>query len=258
MTSIGDGAFSGCISLTGLIIPDSVTSIGESAFTGCAGLTSLDIPSSVKSVGDSAFEGCAGLTSVNIPNSMTSISWGVFEGCVSLASVSIPNSVEIINNRAFYDCGALTEVKIPSSVTSIGWNSFYGCSALSDIYYSGTESQWDKITIDYGNEDLLDANIHFLGSQSDVAISNISADEARRKISADFKNLSGESLTFSAICAVYDANGALIACEDTEATVASGDTKNVEFDLSVDNWASYKLFAWDDFSSLTPLGIAEN
>ena len=35
VVSIGDGAFSGCKSLTSITIPNSVTSIGRSAFSGC-------------------------------------------------------------------------------------------------------------------------------------------------------------------------------------------------------------------------------
>ena len=63
---IGNYAFSGCRSLTSLILPSSVTEIGESAFRGCSGLTSLTLPSSVTSIGKSAFEGCSGLTSIYV------------------------------------------------------------------------------------------------------------------------------------------------------------------------------------------------
>ena len=46
VTSIGDGAFFWCESLTSIQIPNSVTSIGACAFCGCTSLTSIEIPNS--------------------------------------------------------------------------------------------------------------------------------------------------------------------------------------------------------------------
>ena len=45
-------------------IPDSVTSIGNGAFLGCRSLTSVTIPDSVTSIGESAFYDCSSLTDV--------------------------------------------------------------------------------------------------------------------------------------------------------------------------------------------------
>jgi len=55
VTSIGNSAFSGALSLTNVNIPNSVTIIGDSAFANALSLTSITIPDSVISIGDNAF-----------------------------------------------------------------------------------------------------------------------------------------------------------------------------------------------------------
>ncbi len=91
----------------------SVTSIGEGAFAYCSSLTSVTIPNSVTSIGEYAFRDCSGLTSVTIPNSVTSIGIWAFYGCSGLTSVTIPNSVTSIGNQAFYNCSSLTSIYVP-------------------------------------------------------------------------------------------------------------------------------------------------
>ncbi len=63
-------------------IPNSVTSIGDNAFFGFISLTSMTIPNSVTSIGNRAFYYCTGLTSITIPNSVTSIGGDAFRGCI--------------------------------------------------------------------------------------------------------------------------------------------------------------------------------
>ncbi len=91
-------------------IPNSVTSIGNYAFYGCLSLTSVTIPNSVTSIGYEAFRDCSSLTSVTIPNSVTSIGEWAFADCSSLTSVTIPNSVTSIGEWAFADCSSLSTV----------------------------------------------------------------------------------------------------------------------------------------------------
>ncbi|MDY4593108.1 MAG: leucine-rich repeat protein [Eubacteriales bacterium] len=69
-TSIGNGVFWGCSSLTNINIPDSVTSIGYNAFNGCSSLTNLTIPNSITSIGQNAFEGCSSLTSITFQGTL--------------------------------------------------------------------------------------------------------------------------------------------------------------------------------------------
>ena len=133
VTSLGEGAFGGCSSLTSINIPNSVTRIGSSAFSGCRGLTSITIGNSVTSIGNNAFAGCSGLTSVTIPNSVTSIGDAAFGRCSSLTSVNIPDGVTSIGSWTFSGCSSLTSVIIPNSVTSIGVSAFSGCSSLTSV-----------------------------------------------------------------------------------------------------------------------------
>ena len=112
-------------------------------------------------IGNSAFYYCSSLTAVTIPDSVISIGEQAFIGCSSLGSVDIPGSVTSIGNYAFDYCSSLTAITIPNSVTSIGNSAFANCTSLSDVYYSGTQEQWDAISFGFDNDDLLNATIHY-------------------------------------------------------------------------------------------------
>ena len=167
LTSISFGAFQFCTSLTSVTIPNSVTSIGESAFYNCTSLTNIAIPNSVTIIDDYAFENCTSLTSViignsvTIPNSVTSIGYSAFYKCISLTSVTIGNSVARIDDSAFSNCTSLTSVTIGKSVTRIAYGAFYNCTSLKDVYYTGSQSDWNKISIGSDNQCLRNATIYY-------------------------------------------------------------------------------------------------
>jgi len=133
VTSIGNYAFCGCISLKSITIPNSITSIGYCAFMTCRSLTSVIIPNSVTSIGMGAFQSCDSLTSVTISNSITKIEDFSFNGCSSLTSIIIPSSVTSIGARAFADCSSLKSISIPNGVTNIEGETFLGCVSLTSI-----------------------------------------------------------------------------------------------------------------------------
>ncbi|MGN0812311.1 MAG: leucine-rich repeat protein [Candidatus Coproplasma sp.] len=200
---------------TEIIVPDYVTSISEGAFSGCSNLESITLPfvgGSVKTESDNyqyplgyifgmtsydggtetkqyyfgdnlssatndtyyiptslesvtitggnilrgAFYGCSGLMSVTIPDNVTSIGSCAFYGCSSLMSVTIPDSVTSIGFYAFYACGSLTSINIPDSVTSIGEDAF-----SNTAYYKDT-SNWEDNVL-YIGKHLIKANSSISG-----------------------------------------------------------------------------------------------
>ena len=121
------------IDTTSYVIPDGVTSIGDGAFWDCSSLTSLVIPESVTSIGDYAFCCCESLTDIVIPDRVTRIGEFAFSGCESLTDIVLPEDVTSIGESAFKNCISLTDIVIPDSVTSIGDGAFWGCSFPYDL-----------------------------------------------------------------------------------------------------------------------------
>lgn len=193
VTNIGDSAFSCCTNLNSVVIPNGVTNIGNCAFQCCSNLSSVVIGDSVTSIGNYAFNGChsslyteyeygkyvksgdnpyavlieltnKNMSTYEIHEDTKIIAYGVFRDCNRLTSITIPDSVTSIGSDAFNGCSNLSSVVIGDSVTSIGSRAFSDCSKLTDVYYTGTQEQWNQIAIDNewnNNYNLINATIHY-------------------------------------------------------------------------------------------------
>ena len=119
VTSIGDYAFAGCVSLESITLPESLVSIGNWSFSNCRELKEIIIPDSVTDIGECAFEGCVNLTNIKLSNNITVIKDGTFVNCGSIKNITIPDGVTRICNAFMGHGERLESIIIPESVTYI-------------------------------------------------------------------------------------------------------------------------------------------
>lgn len=125
--------FSGCVSLTNVVLGSRVTSMGSGVFLNCTGLTSVDIHEGCELIGEQCFSGCSKLQSVDIPNSVTTIYNSAFYNCTALTTATIGDGVVTIYASAFNNCTSLSNLTLGSEVRTINYHAFYNCKALTDV-----------------------------------------------------------------------------------------------------------------------------
>ena len=119
------------MSLTSIVIPDSVTEIGSDVFHGCIRLNSIKVSQENKKY-DSR-DNCNAIIETETNK--------LIVGCDTTV---IPNTVTQIGNSAFWNCTNLTNIVIPESVTEIGIFAFSYCSGLTNIKVSEDNQKFDS------------------------------------------------------------------------------------------------------------------
>ena len=134
-----DATFSDCITLTNVILPQTLTEIGYSAFTNTS-LTSIVIPKTVTTLSGDAFN-VPTLNSIQVeegnPNYYSQNN-AIYEkatgklvrGC---RASGIPEGVTEIGNAAFRDAD-LEKIILPKSLKKFGKQSFCDNEKIKDIY----------------------------------------------------------------------------------------------------------------------------
>lgn len=165
VVKIGEKAFSNCLGLSSVTIPQTVTYIGSQAFIGCGTITGITIPSSVTFIGYKAFGNCISLNNIVFEDGDKTLEWDnsdhsltIFYGCPidslylgrnlkrtdeyyayglfmdsSVKKLIVGNTVTEIENWSFYGCEKLTEISLGNSITTIGEGAFYDCDNLTEI-----------------------------------------------------------------------------------------------------------------------------
>lgn len=184
LTTIESYAFYGT-ALVSVIIPEGVTTIGAGAFN-ISTLVNVSLPTTISTISNSAFNRTNAANyyykgsmdawfNVTIKDSMWAADSTLYVGsasghtfdtatnpftkttCYKVTGLVTPSSVLSIGAYQFYGLSQLTSVTFHTNITTIGDYAFYNCNSLSTVLYTGSESDANNITIESGNDDLINA-----------------------------------------------------------------------------------------------------
>ena len=83
ITEINDYTFSNCIALKTINLSNcKIVSIGRDAFSGCESMTEVIMNNHIKTIEANAFFGCKSLKNINLSNGLTTIETAVFAYCI--------------------------------------------------------------------------------------------------------------------------------------------------------------------------------
>lgn len=221
-------------------IPESVTKIADGAFEYCKNLTNVTIPNDMTSIGNNAFESCSGLTNITIPKSVTSIGDRAFSECSKLTSIIIPDGVLRIGESSFFKCSSLKDITIPNSVLIIDTDAFKDCARLKQVYYIGSEDDWNNEVI--GNRKYVLTNVGI------TCLSGISA-----KRSADGKSIVVKPINIAdgktVILVLYDGDKIVEMQQSSEYS----ETKREITFTPTEHYTRAKVMIWNSFSEMSPV-----
>lgn len=140
---MGDGAFSGCESLSNIELPESLQTISTLCFYGCYKLSTIKVnPANTYLATDgkaifnkdkTVLYTAIPVTSYNVPSTVRELRYYAFSNQKDMTSITLPEGLVNISSYAFEFCSKLEHLVIPSTVDSIGISAFYDCSALQQI-----------------------------------------------------------------------------------------------------------------------------
>ena len=136
--------FQNCSSLENIVLPEGMINVPKYAFCYSDGIVSVQFSNTVRTIELAAFYKCSRLVNLLFSESVAEIGNYAFCECTSLRAVKYPVSLTSIGEYAFSDCTDLAALILQTGIHSIADNAFSNCSLLTNVYYSGTEDDWNS------------------------------------------------------------------------------------------------------------------
>ena len=163
-----------------------------------------------------------------------------------MQSITTSDSVRSIGNSAFNGCINLELITISKCVSSIGYGAFAGCFRLSDVYYGGSEADWNRISIEYANKPLSNATIHY-NCNAPYTTTAVSVKDGQKIFTV---SPTGIEINDTVIIALYKGSAFI----GLQSTLYNGEDIIFETDMDCDK---AKVMVWGSFTNLKPVTKAE-
>lgn len=131
VTELADRAFSNCVRLESVSLPNTIKKIKKDSFGDCP-IKKMVIPEGVEEIEEDAFTFSA-LEEIYLPDSLTVIPRDCFNHSVDLKKVILPSNLVKIEEFAFYYCPSLKRITLPDTLKEIGFFAFGMCTSLRDL-----------------------------------------------------------------------------------------------------------------------------
>lgn len=178
ITEIRAYAFYNCHSLQSVELPETVRVIGAYAFANCNNLSNVILPDSLETIGDRAFMGCTSLQTINIPENVYIDSFAFFQS--GITEIYVPATASL--GVCVFQETPVTNIYFADGTTTIPMGTFNGCPNIQNIYlpatlrqiedigfsmhstnvnvfFSGTQAQFEQITVGENNSTFTTANV---------------------------------------------------------------------------------------------------